>query len=114
LADAIAECDEYIDIHSTSAGSKPFALPAEDAESETFAKSFAVDFVIQKLVKCVKGTSIGWAQILKKKAICFECGQHKDEKTNDIAKRVIKRFVTDKIDGTAEKILKCETNQGKI
>jgi len=111
LANEIEECDEYIDIHSTSAGSLPFALPAADPESEKLATSFAVDFVIQKLVKSVQGTSIGWAQILKKKAICFECGQHTDVKTIEVAKRVIKRFVTDRIEETAKNVLQCESNQ---
>jgi len=111
LADEIAECDEYIDIHSTSAKSYPFALPALDADSEAFARSFAVDFVIEQLVKSVRGTSIGWAHALNKKAVCFECGQHEDPNTTEIAKKLIMRFVTEILDGTAGTVLTCRSNE---
>jgi len=111
LADAISDCDEYIDIHSTSASSQPFALPAGDIESEKMATSFCIDFVIEKLVKSVQGTSIGWANVLGKKAICFECGQHQERATIEVAKKVIKRFVSDTIEGTAKSVLTCDTNQ---
>jgi len=111
LADAISDCDEYIDIHSTSASSLPFALPAGDVESEKMATSFCIDFVIEKLVKSVQGTSIGWANVLGKKAICFECGQHQERTTIETAKRVIKRFVSDNVEGTAKSVLTCDTNQ---
>jgi len=111
IANAIAVCDEYIDIHSTSASSQPFALPAGDPESEKMATSFSIDFVIEKLVKSVQGTSVGWANVLGKKAICFECGQHQDRTTIEVAKRVIKRFVSDTVEGTAKSVLTCETNQ---
>jgi len=111
LADEISDCDEYIDIHSTSSKSCPFALPARDSESEKFACSFAVDFVIEKLVKSVKGTSIGWANVLHKKAICFECGQHQDINTVEVAKKIIRTFVTENGEGKTKAVLTCETNQ---
>jgi len=111
IADEIADCDEYVDIHSTSAGSYPFALPAGDSESEKLACSFAVDFVIEKLVKSVKGTSVGWANILKKKAVCFECGQHQDINTVEVAKKIIKTFINENGEGTTRAVLTCETNQ---
>jgi hypothetical protein len=111
LADEIADCDEYIDIHSTSARSYPFALPALDSDSEMFARTFAVDFVIEQLVKSVKGTSIGWAHALNKKAVCFECGQHEDPNTIEIARKLIVRFVTEILDGTAGAVLTCRANE---
>jgi len=111
VADEIAECDEYIDIHSTSAKSYPFALPALDAESEKFAESFGVDFVIEKLVKSVHGTSIGWATALNKKAVCFECGQHEDRCTVEVAKKIIRRFITGSVKETAKAVLTCGSNE---
>jgi succinylglutamate desuccinylase len=111
IADEISDCDEYIDIHSTSARSSPFALPALDRESEEFAREFSVDFVIEKLVRSVVGTSIGWAHALHKKAVCFECGQHDDRSTVETAKRIIARFVANLISGTAKAVLTCPANE---
>jgi len=111
IADEIADCDYYIDIHSTSARSFPFALPSNDAESEIFAASFNVDFVIEKLVKSVRGTSIGWANLLKKPAVCFECGQHTDRQTVEIAKTIVRRFVSGCLEGTAKAVLTCSNNE---
>jgi predicted deacylase len=111
IADEIADCDVYIDIHSTSAKSYPFALPSNDPESEALASTFAVDFVIEKLVKSVRGTSIGWACALKKPAVCFECGQHQDRQTVEVAKTLIRRFVSGESEGTAKAVLTCSNNE---
>jgi len=111
IADEIADCDMYIDIHSTSAKSYPFALPSTDPESETLAATFNVDFVIEKLVRSVCGTSIGWANALKKPAVCFECGQHQDRQTVEVAKTIIRRFVSGELEGTAKAVLTCSNNE---
>jgi len=110
IADEISDCDLYIDIHSTSAKSYPFALPSTDPDSEALASSFNVDFVIEKLVKSVRGTSVGWACALNKQAVCFECGQHQDRKTVEVAKTLIRRFVTGEQEGIAKEVLTCSCN----
>jgi len=111
LAEAVEDCDEYIDIHSTSAKSHAFALPALDSKSEEFARSFCAEFVIEKLVKSVPGTSIGWASTLNKKAVCFECGQHEDRESVEMAKGIIKRFLTGHVTEQAKAVLLCEENE---
>jgi len=111
IADEISDCDMYIDIHSTSAKSCPFALPSTDPDSEAMASSFSVDFVIEKLVKSVRGTSIGWANCLNKQAVCFECGQHTERHTVDVAKKLIRRFVTGDTEGNAKAVLTCSINE---
>jgi len=111
IADEISDCDMYIDIHSTSAKSCPFALPSTDPDSEAMASSFNVDFVIEKLVKSVRGTSIGWASCLNKQAVCFECGQHAERQTVDVAKKLIRKFVTGDTEGNAKAVLTCSVNE---
>jgi len=111
IATEIAQCDEYVDIHSTSAKSFPFALPAMDSESEEFATTFDVEFVIEKLVKSVTGTTIGWAHHLNKKAVCVECGKHDEPETVDVARRVITRFVSGVVERRARQVLTCSNNE---
>jgi len=111
IADEIADCDEYVDIHSTSAQSYPFALPSLDEDSEQFARTFDVHYVIEKLIKSVEGTTIGWANLLKKRALCVECGQHEARETVEVAKRVIQRFVSGVVGETAKYVLTCTENE---
>jgi len=93
VARAIQECDELLDLHSTSSPSPPFAIPAADDASRQFASSLPVDFVIEDLVKVIKGTTIDWAQSHGKQAVCVECGQHEERSSIETAKNVIRCFV---------------------
>lgn len=90
----IEKCDYYLDLHSTSAPTQPFAIVTPDPESESIAKNFPVKFVLHNVIRVIFGTSIDYAHLFKKPAICVECGQHQARSTVDIAKETIKSFIT--------------------
>jgi len=95
IANAILDCDVYLDLHSTSAASPPLCLPAANPQSEELSKTFPVDYVIEELAHAteIRGTTIDWAYFHKKKAISIECGQHASSEAIGVAKRVIKHLV---------------------
>jgi len=88
------KCDSYLDIHSTSAPTIPFAIVPPGAKSETLAKKFPVKFILHNVMKVISGTSIDYVKQLNKPAICVECGQHRSEEAIRVAKETIRAFVT--------------------
>jgi len=95
LAQAIKKADVYLDIHSTSSDSVPFALPAKNKKSETLALSLPCQFSIKNLAHLTnpKATSMEWAFLHNKTAVCVECGQHNNPKSVEVAKEVIKTTI---------------------
>jgi len=97
LEEIIAEmhqCDAYLDIHSTSAPTVPFAIVPPGEKSELLAKKFPVKFVLHNVMKVISGTSIDYVKQLNKPAICVECGQHRSEETIHVAKETLRAFIT--------------------
>lgn len=112
IAKEIEECDEYLDIHSTSAPTPPFAIPADNKNSRHFAaKYLPVDFVIEELATVLKGTTVGWAGKFNKTGVCVECGSHKERKSVEGAKLAIKQFISGIAYVPAKKILSCREYQ---
>jgi len=111
ICQEIADCDEYLDMHSTSSKSVPFAIPADNEESRKLAESFGAGFVIEDLIKSVKGTTIDFAQKLGKISCCVECGQHEERSTIEFAKDTIISFIRDDKAPKARNILCCHCSQ---
>jgi len=88
------ECDAYLDIHSTSSPSVPFAIIPPGEMSETLAKKFPVEFVLHNVIQAIRGTSMDYMKQLNKPAVCVECGQHCSEQAIQIAKETICAFIT--------------------
>lgn len=86
-------CDAYLDLHSTSSLSPPFAIVSSE-ESEEMAKVLPVEFVLHNVTQVITGTSIDHAIRLDKPGICVECGQHKLRQSIEVAKETIQRFIT--------------------
>jgi len=90
----IRECDEYLDLHSTSASTEPFAIVLPDNESENIAKMFPVKFILHNVNKIICGTTLDYALELHKTGCCVECGQHNCRRSVDIAKQTIRTFLS--------------------
>jgi len=88
------QCDAYLDIHSTSAPTPPFAIVTHGEKSERLAKKFPVEFILHNVGKVIRGTSIDYVKQLNKPAVCVECGQHRSEDSITVAKDTIRAFVT--------------------
>jgi len=88
------QCDAYLDIHSTSAPTPPFAIVSSGEQSEYLAKKFPVQFVLHNVAKVIHGTSIDYAKQLNKPAVCVECGQHRSQEAISVAKETIRAFIT--------------------
>jgi len=88
------QCDSYLDIHSTSSPTLPFAIVAPGEKSEALAKKFPVKFILHNVLKVITGTSIDYVKQLNKPGVCVECGQHRSEDTIMVAKETIKAFIT--------------------
>jgi succinylglutamate desuccinylase len=88
------KCDAYLDIHSTSAPTIPFAIVPPGEKSEAMAKKFPVKFILHNVIKVISGTSVDYVKDLNKPAVCVECGQHRSEETTRVAKETIRAFVT--------------------
>jgi len=102
LAPEIKQCDEYLDLHSTSASTVPFAI-ITNIRSEEIAKKFPVKFILHNVVKVIEGTSVDYALELNKVGCCVECGQHCDRRAVEVAKASIRAFLSPK---EADKSLK--------
>lgn len=97
IADMITKSDVYLDLHSTSARTPSFALPADNRKSEKLAGKLPVDYVVKKLIHTTASrcTTIDWALKHGKTAIAVECGQHNDNSTKKIAMDVIRSVILD-------------------
>jgi len=94
IVEAMEECDCFLDLHSTSANTSPFAIVTPGEKSETIAKTFPVRFILHNVVDVISGTSINYVGSLNKPAICVECGQHQDSATIQVAKETIRAFIS--------------------
>jgi len=94
IANEIEQCDEYLDLHSTSAPSFPFAIVTPEIKSEIIAKSFPVKFILHNIVNVIVGTTLEHAHNNGKVGICVECGQHNERTSVEVAKKTIKSFVS--------------------
>jgi len=97
LGDIIAEmdkCDAYLDIHSTSAPTVPFAILPPGKKSEALAKKFPVKFILHNVGKVIRGTSLDYIRGRNKPGVCVECGQHRSEEAVRVAKETIRAFIT--------------------
>jgi len=90
---AIQNCTAYLDLHSTSAPTIPFAIVFHGEES--LCNLLSVRFLIQNVIKVIVGTSIDYAHSLGIPSICVECGQHISREAVEVAKRNIGAFVTE-------------------
>jgi len=90
----IHKCDSYLDIHSTSAPSFPFAIVPPGETSEALAMNFPVKFILHNVARVIRGTSIDYVKHLNKPGICVECGQHRSEEAVRVAKETIRAFIT--------------------
>lgn len=95
VADMIMKSDIYLDLHSTSAQTPSFALPANNLQSELLASGLPVDYVVKKLIHTTAGrcTTIDWALEHRKTAVAVECGQHDHRSTREKASDVIRSVV---------------------
>jgi len=105
IAKEIELCDDFLDLHSTSAPTLPFAIVAPTANSEAMAKQFPIRFVLHNVTKVIFGTSIDYAFSMNKDAVCVECGQHSQRSTIDVAKQTIRAFVSGYCDRSPKEVL---------
>ena len=96
IADAIKNCHVYLDLHSCSAATPPFALPCKNNKSERLAQELPVTYVIKGLAHTTpgRGTSLDWAYFHGKTAVTVECGEHNSPDSVRTAKHVIHAFIT--------------------
>jgi len=94
IAPEIEQCDEFLDLHSTSAPTVPFAIVTPGEDSENIAKTFPVKFILHNVVKVIVGTSLDHAYAFKKVGCCVECGQHYERQTVEVAKESIRAFLS--------------------
>jgi succinylglutamate desuccinylase len=96
---AIKNCDIMLDLHSTSAETPSFAIPATDPNSETFVQQMNIptDFITNRLFDVIQGggTTAQYASQLGKIAIGVECGQHDNPKSVQTAKNIIRSLLKD-------------------
>jgi len=111
IAMAIEECDEFLDLHSTSSPSPPFAIPGDSSHSRELAISLSVDFVIENLAKVIEGTTIDYANRLGKICCCVECGEHTNRKTIETAKELILQFISGDRTPRAKEVISCSSSQ---
>jgi succinylglutamate desuccinylase len=88
------QCDCYLDLHSTSAPTVPFAIVPPGEKTEALAKKFPVKFILHNVLNVINGTSVDYVKQLNKPGVCVECGQHREEETTRVAKETIKAFIT--------------------
>jgi hypothetical protein len=111
LKQLINECDVLLDVHSTSALSEPFAIPTPALESIQFAETFPVKYVVEGLIKTIRGTTIEYAHEMGKNALCIECGIHDGIQSLENAKAVISRLIYGKKTSTRPVVLSCSSSQ---
>eukprot|EP01118_Nematostelium_gracile_P010237 TRINITY_DN350_c0_g1_i1.p1 TRINITY_DN350_c0_g1~~TRINITY_DN350_c0_g1_i1.p1 ORF type:complete len:331 (+),score=75.79 TRINITY_DN350_c0_g1_i1:89-994(+) len=106
VAEQIKRADHLLDLHTTSAPTKPFAIVSPRPKSEEVAKHFPIGFVLHNVVTVINGTTLDYAEILEKEvAVCVECGQHKERSSIDCAKRTIQCFVMGYCDKSPKEVL---------
>ncbi len=72
----------FLDLHTFSAQSGIFAIPACNEQSIAFAKSFGVPF-IEKLSETLPGTALSYFGRLGMASVVFEGGTHQTEEATD-------------------------------
>jgi hypothetical protein len=95
LQNQIDLCDWYLDLHSTSAQTEPFAIPLDsNAGSQSVAECIPVTFVLEDLLESLEGTTMHWARRdTKRIAVVVECGQHQCPTAVSTAKACIEEFI---------------------
>jgi len=88
------KCDAYLDIHSTSAPTLPFAILSPGSKSEALSRNFPVKFHLRNVGKVISGTSLDYVKGINKPGVCVECGQHRSEDAVKVAKDTIRAFIT--------------------
>jgi hypothetical protein len=92
---AIRDCDEFLDVHSTSAPTPPFAFHMGSAAAAAYASSFPVAYTLEDRTEGARGTAVAYAaQVGVERAVVVECGQHDAPQSVEVAKAVIRCFVT--------------------
>eukprot|EP00884_Botryococcus_braunii_P001819 jgi/Botrbrau1/11638/Bobra.0209s0028.1 len=92
---AIRDCDEFLDVHSTSATTPPFAFHMGSLEAASYAASFPVAYTLEDSSEGSRGTGVAYAALVGvQRAVVVECGQHDDPRSVEVAKGVIRRFLT--------------------
>lgn len=99
LQEHIAASDVYLDIHSTSAASPPFAITVDNDVSHAMAFSMPVHYILQGLLQSLDGTTMHYATRCldstgyPRIALTVECGQHRDPVSVSVAKEAIQALV---------------------
>jgi predicted deacylase len=88
------KCDAYLDLHSTSAPTLPFAILSPGSKSEALSRNFPVKFLLRNVGKVISGTSLDYVKGINKPGVCVECGQHRSEEAVKVAKDTIRAFIT--------------------
>jgi len=88
------KCDTYLDLHSTSAPTVPFAILSPGSKSEALSRNFPVKFLLHNVGKVIHGTSLDYLRGINKTGVCVECGQHRSEEAVRVAKDTIRAFIT--------------------
>ena len=88
----------YLDLHSCSALSPPFALPMDTTKSARLAGRLPVRAVVQGLAHATtaKGTSLDWvlAHMADTAGVAVECGRHDARSSVEVAKACVRAVVT--------------------
>ncbi|CAE8618339.1 unnamed protein product [Polarella glacialis] len=116
LAEAIDQSTWYLDLHSTSAPTPCFCIPAS-ASSIAVSESLPVQYVLEELLCSLEGTTLHWAsRDAGRVAVCVECGQHLEPESVDLAKSSIVQFLAEAAgkvnpDRAAKHVLSCRETQ---
>eukprot|EP00930_Biecheleria_cincta_P100528 TRINITY_DN92159_c0_g1_i1.p1 TRINITY_DN92159_c0_g1~~TRINITY_DN92159_c0_g1_i1.p1 ORF type:complete len:305 (-),score=34.95 TRINITY_DN92159_c0_g1_i1:127-1041(-) len=116
LSQAIDHATWYLDLHSTSAPTPCFCIPA-GRNSIAVSESLPVEYVLEDLLSSLEGTTLHWAaRDPQKVAVCVECGQHQDAGSVKLAKQAIVQFLAEAAgkvnpDRAAKHVLSCSQRQ---
>lgn len=97
----IARCDWLLDLHSTSAESRPFVFQDyADSKTRRFAQALGLDHVITGWPEMFatpeaqglnEGDTVSFAHSLGKTGVVVECGSHKNPRASRLAEAVVMR-----------------------
>jgi hypothetical protein len=120
----IAASDVYLDIHSTSAASPPFAITVDSNASHSMAFAMPVHYILQGLLQSLEGTTMHYAARCldtnghPRVALTVECGQHADAASVAVAKNAIRALVANAgresrliLPQPHQHVLRCDTAQ---
>ena len=89
VADEIDRCDVYLDLHSTSAPSPPFALATGPCSS--VMSKLPVRFILHGILDQLQGTSLHWSgRNPARQGAVVECGQHSSSEAIQVAEESIR------------------------